>query len=175
MNFSKTVVSLGLLASLMSCQNSNEPSGASEKGTLTVTFDGKTRIYKDARISVGKLGSIASLSINAGSEAADYLSLTAFGSEPGTYPYKQNINDYKQVSQVEYKTGGTVFNNYYVLICPEKSGYHSTSGELKITEYTAGKHAKGTFSGALLDANSENECNPVSKSFSGEFDITLAP
>lgn len=175
MNFSKTVVSLGLLASLMSCQNSNEPSGSPEKGTLKVTFDGKTRIYKDARISEGKLGSIVSLSINAGPDETDYVSLTAFGSEAGTYPYKQDINDYKQVSQVEYKTGGTVFNNYFVQICPDKSGYFSTKGEVKITEYTAGKHARGTFTGALLDASSENECNPASKSFSGEFDITLNP
>jgi len=173
MNFSKTFVGIGLLTSLLSCQNSNEPSTSSKNGTLKVTFDGKTRIYTDARISEGKLGSKVSLSINAGSDGSDYLSVTAFGTEAGTYPYKQKINDYKQVSQVEYKTGGTVFNNYFAQICPDKSGYYSTTGEVKITEYAAGKHAKGTFTGALLDANSENECNPASKSFSGEFDIKL--
>ncbi|KAA6439363.1 hypothetical protein FEM33_13965 [Dyadobacter flavalbus] len=174
MKFREKFVGLCLLTSLLACQNSNEPPASStEKGTLKVTFDGKTRIYTDARISEGKLGSIASLSINGGSTESDYLTITAFGSEAGTYPYKQDINDYKAVSQVEYKTAGTSFNNYFAQICPDKSGYYSTKGEVKILEYVPGKHAKGTFTGALLDSNSEDECNPASKSFSGEFDLTL--
>lgn len=169
MNF--TTACIGLMLSLFACKKSDEP--ASEKGTLKVTFDGKTMVYSDARISEGKLGSIVSLNLNAGSTETDYLTMTVFGSQAGTYPYKQNVNDYKQVSQVEYKTGKTSFNNYFAQVCPDKSGYYSTTGVIKIEEYVPGKHARGTFSGALLDANSENECNPVSKPFSGEFEIPL--
>lgn len=173
MKFSQTFAGLCLLTSLLACQDSNEPETSTEKGTLKVTFDGKTRIYTDARISEGKLGSIVSLSINGGSTESDYLTITAFGDGAGTYPYKQDINDYKEVSQVEYKTAGTSFNNYFAQICPDKSGYYSTKGEVKILEYVPGKHAKGTFSGALLDSNSEDACNPDSKPFSGEFDLKL--
>ncbi|MCE7063869.1 hypothetical protein [Dyadobacter sp. CY326] len=173
MNLTTTIAGFGLLVNLFACQESSEPATTSHKSTLTLTFDGKTKTYTDASISEGKLGSIVSIGITAGSNETGYLSLTAFGNKAGTYPYKQDINEYKQVGQVEYKTGGTVFNNYFVKICPDKSGYFSTVGEIKITEYTPEKHAKGTFTGALLDANSQDECNPKSKSFSGAFDITV--
>ena len=173
MNFCKTLVQISLLGSLFACQKGNDLTSSSNKTTLKVTFDGKTKVYNDAHISEGKLGSIVTIGITAGSSASDYLSLTAFGAQTGTYPYKQDINNYTQVSQVEYKTAGTVFNNYFVQICPDKSGYSSSTGEIKLTEYVAGKHAKGTFTGALFNANDEEECNPQGKSFNGEFDITL--
>jgi hypothetical protein len=173
MLLNKTLVSLGLLTALLACQEGQESTGGSEKSLVQVTFGGKTRIYNDASISEGKLGSISSIGITAGSTESGYLSLTAYGSQAGTYPYKQDINNYTQVSQAEYKTDGTVFNNYFTKICPDKSGYYSTTGALKILEYIPGKHAKGTFAGALINANGEEECNPDSTSFSGEFDITI--
>jgi hypothetical protein len=173
MNLRKTLACGSLLAGLLACQNTSESTSSSEKSTLTLTFKGKTKTYNDASISEGKLGSIESIGITAGSDGSDYLSLTAYGSQAGTYPYKQDINNYTQVSQVEYKTAGTVFNNYFAQICPDRSGYRSTKGEIKILEYEAGKHAKGTFSGALIDANGDEQCHPDSASFSGEFDITI--
>jgi hypothetical protein len=169
----KETLACGSLLLLLACQNTSESTSTSGKSTLTLTFEGKTKTYNDASISVGKLGSIESIGITAGSDGSDYLSLTAYGSQAGTYPYKQDINNYTQVSQVEYKTAGTVFNNYFAQVCPGKSGYHSTMGEIKILEYEAGKHAKGTFSGALIDANGQEQCNPDSASFSGEFDIVI--
>lgn len=173
MKFKTTFLSAGLLVGLIACQQSQESSDSSEKATLTLTFNGKTKTYTDASISEGKLGSIVSIGITAGSTGDDYLSLTAFGDQAGTYPYKQDIGNYTQVSQVEYKINGTVFNNYFTQICPDKSGYSSSKGAIKITEYTPGKHAKGTFSGALFDANNAEECNPDSAALSGEFDITV--
>lgn len=173
MKLTTSLLSAGLLIGLFACQQSQESSKASEAATLTLTFKGKTKTYTDVSISEGKLGSIVSIGITAGSTGDDYLSLTAFGNHAGTYPYKQDIGNYTQVSQVEYKTDGTVFNNYFTQICPDKSGYSSSKGEITITEYTPGKHAKGTFSGALFDANNPEECHPDSASFSGEFDITI--
>lgn len=171
MKFITTAACLALLMNLFACRKSDK--SESDKGTLTVTFDGKTKVYNDARVSEGKLGEIVSLNFNAGSEASDNLSITVFGTQAGSYPYKQKIDDYKQVSQIEYKTKETVFNNYFVQICPDKTGYYSTPGEVKIEEYVAGQHIKGTFSGALLDAHSENECEPVNNTFSGTFDIPV--
>jgi hypothetical protein len=173
MNFKKTLVCRSLMASLLACQGTKESAGSSEKSTLKVTFNGRTKTYNDASISEGKLGSIETIGITAGPDGSDYLSLTAYGSQAGTYPYKQDVNNYTQVSQVEYKTAGTVFNNYFAQICPDKSGYRSTIGEIKILEYEAGKRAKGTFSGALIDANGAEQCKPDSASFSGEFDIVI--
>ncbi|WP_031529981.1 hypothetical protein [Dyadobacter crusticola] len=170
MKITFNLITLALL-SLFACQQNDEP--ASGKTTLKLTFNGVTRVYSDARFSEGKLGSISSITVNAGSSGADYLSLSVYGSGAGTYPYKQDMADYHGVSQVEYKINGKLFNNYFAKICPAESGYYSTTGQIKIDEYVAGKRAKGTFTGALLDAHSEDECNPSPNSFSGEFDITL--
>jgi len=173
MNLKETLTFGTMMLFLLACQNKSESTSTSEKSTLKLTFNGKTKTYHDASISEGKLGSIESIGITAGSDGSDYLSLTAYGSQAATYPYKQEINNYTQVSQVEYKTAGTVFNNYFAQMCPDKSGYRSTKGEITILEYEPGKHAKGTFSGALIDANGDEQCNPDSASFSGEFDIAI--
>ncbi|MCE7073148.1 hypothetical protein LZG74_22720 [Dyadobacter sp. CY327] len=173
MNFKRTLVCGSLMISLLSCNSTTDSSNSSEKSTLKLTFNGKTKTYTDARISDGKFGSIQTIGITAGADGSDYLSLNVYGATAGTYPYKQDMSIYTQVSQVEYKTAGTVFNNYFAQMCPDKSGYRSTIGEIKILEYEAGKHAKGTFSGALIDANGDEQCNPDSISFSGEFDIAV--
>lgn len=172
MRINTTLWCLALL-SMAACGQSDKTGDQSEGGTLKLSFGGKTKIYTDARFSAGKLGSIESIDINAGSDASDYLSLTVYGLEPGVYPYKKNINEYQKVSQVEYKIDGELFNHYFARICPDTSGYYSKGGEIKIEEFEVGKHLKGTFSGDLIDSNGEDECHPTSKSFSGEFDITM--
>ena len=161
---------LSLLGGL-ACQNKHETE--SGKGVMTIHFAGKVVTYTDARFSEAKLGLIEGIVLNAGSSDADYLTLTLFGIQAGSYSYKQNVGDNRQVSQVDFRKDGKMFNNYFVKICPDKSGYHSSVGKIEVTEYVRGERIKGTFSGALLDAHSEDECEPSSQAFSGEFDITV--
>ncbi|UOQ52026.1 hypothetical protein [Hymenobacter cellulosivorans] len=175
-----TITAASVLVSLLaSCQSNSsskdqDPTPTAAQGYLKVNFDGQTKVYSDARISVGQMGSIKSLTITAGSTSKDYLTISVFGSTPGNYPYRTDLNIYEQVSQVEYQIHDTKFNNYKALLCPTTSDYYSTTGQVQLTEYVAGKRAKGTFSGELLDQNAEDECSKAGKSFSGEFSV-VAP
>ena len=166
----KLFLILSLLSGL-ACQSKIE--AESDKGVVKVNFAGQMITYNDGRFSEGKLGSIESIVLNAGSTESDYLTLTLFGTKVGTYPYKQKIGDYNQVSQVDFQKGGKKYSNYFVKICPDKSGYYSSIGKIEISEYVSGKRIKGTFSGELMDAHSEDECEPSSRPFSGEFDIPV--
>lgn len=163
------LLTLSFLSGL-ACENKNEAKSAN--GVMTVNFAGQKITYNNIRFSEGKLGSVESLVLNAGSTESDYLTLTLFGTKVGAYSYKQKVGDYSQVSQVDFRKDGKTFNNYFVKICPDKSGYYSSIGKIEVTEYVKEKRIKGTFSGALLDAHSEDECEPSSQAFSGEFDIT---
>ncbi len=145
---------------------------ASADNYLKVSFDGKTRTYADASFGSGQLGAIKTINITGGSTADDYLTLDVFGSAAGTFPYRQAMSQYTAVSQVEYKLGGKVFDNYKALVCPTSAGYYSTQGQVVITEYVPGQRLRGTFAGALLDQNDPDECSKQSKPFSGEFCLT---
>lgn len=160
---------------LNACQkNDAKPDGAdpSKKSYVKVTFDGQTKTYTDARLGTeGRLNSVVVWDVIAGSSAADYLTISVFSTQAGTYPYRQDLNSYAGVSQVEYKLHGDVFNNYKALVCPTESGYYSTVGQVNVEEYVAGKRAWGTFTGALLDQDAD-PCTKQGKPFSGEFFLT---
>jgi hypothetical protein len=177
MNPMKYLVAASVIVSLLSGCKQNKDAvvmdSASSKNYLKVTFNGQTKVYTDVRFSESKLSSVAILDINAGSSASDRLTISVFGLKAGTYPYRDNLNKYDQVSQVEYKTNNTVFNNYKALVCPTESGYYSTSGQVKVEEYVAGKLARGSFSGALLDSHGD-DCSKESVPFSGEFYVTAS-
>ena len=177
MHFFQFIATASVLVSLLTaCQEGTEataPTPDDSQNYIKVTFDGQTKVYTDVSLNdEGSLGSVVSWGMTAGSSANDYLTISLFGAKAGTYPFRKKIDNYTQVSQVEYKTHDTSFNNYKALICPASSGYYSTDGQVTVTYYNAGKLAKGTFSGTLLDQNETDECNKVGKPFSGEFFLT---
>ena len=187
MLFLRVVTAAGVLASLLtSCQSTpaakaeskpstevaNGSTGTNSQNYLKVTFDGKTTVYPDASISdEGQLGSVKGWQISAGSSGDNYLTIYVYGTQAGIFPYRKDMKTYEQVSQVDYKVWGTQFSNYKVVVCPTESGYYSTDGQVKVTEYVPGKLARGTFSGVLLDQNAEDQCSKVGKPFSGEFSL----
>lgn len=167
-----------LVSTLPACQFHSEAKAESQNASpafsqnyLKVTFDGKTTLYPDVRLSEAQMGAIKGWQICTGASGDNHLTLFVYGTKAGTYPYRKDINSYAQVSQVDYQTQGTQFTNYKAVVCPTQSGYYSTDGAVNVTEYVAGKVAKGTFSGALLDQNDEDMCSKIGKSFSGEFSV----
>jgi len=177
MRFSRSFTTASVLVSLLTnCQESTKASAPTpdpSQNYIKVTFDGKTKVYTDVSLEdEGSLGSVVGWGMTAGSSTNDYLTISLFGAKAGTYPFRKDIDNYTQVSQVEYKTRNTIFNNYKALICPTTSGYYSADGQVVVIYYNAGKLAKGTFSGTLLDQNEADECSKVGKPFSGEFFLT---
>ncbi|GAB3945158.1 hypothetical protein GCM10028805_13790 [Spirosoma harenae] len=167
----KLVLAASLLISLLgACNQSTQSGEAIPTGSyLKVNFNGQTKTYTEVNITQAgnTLGEI-----KGSLPDADNLSVAFFGSTAGTYPYKQKMSEYSGVSQIEYSLGGRVYNNYKARVCPATSGYYSTQGVVKLTEYIPGKLAKGTFTGELLDANDPDQCSTNSVPFSGEFSIT---
>ncbi|MDO7874370.1 hypothetical protein Q5H93_06470 [Hymenobacter sp. ASUV-10] len=157
-----------LLTGLSACQ-AEGPAPQASSNFIKVNFDGQTKTYTNASLGEGRLCSLSSYSISGGNAAGDDLSITIFATKAGTYPYRQDVNVYHDGSQVEYKTGGEVFNNYKALVCPTSAGYYSTVGQVVVTEYVPGQRVRGTFAGALLNPNDPNECSKQGKLFSGEF------
>ncbi len=139
------------------------------KNYLRCTLDGRTYEYTDVSLAQGQLGALQSYHIEGGAVPSESLSLTIYGTKAGTFPYRPTLNAYENVSQVTFQAPRSQFNNYKALICPTMSGYYSTAGQVVVTEYVPGKLARGTFSGALLDAHDPDECNKQGKAFSGEF------
>lgn len=171
------LLAAALAGLLTACQGSTATAlapfaPASADNYLKVRFDGQTHVYPNASFSSGQLGSIKSLNITSGLEADGYLTLDLFGTQAGTYPHRQAMNQYADVSQVEYKIGGKVFDSYKALVCPTAAGYYATPGQVVVTEYVPGHRLRGTFTGALLDQNDPDECSKRGKPFSGEFCLT---
>ena len=165
---SKLIAAGLLLAGLSACQ-AEGPTPQASSNFIKVNFDGQTRTYTNASLSEGRLGSLSSYIISGGNAAGDDLSIAVFATKAGTYPYRQDVNSYRDASQVEYKTGGEVYNNYKALLCPTSAGYYSTVGQVVVTEYVPGQRVRGTFAGALLNPNDPDECSKQGKPFSGEF------
>ncbi|UOQ69730.1 hypothetical protein [Hymenobacter volaticus] len=174
-----TLIAASLLVSaLPACQFNSEAKAeskdarpATSQNYLKVTFDGKTTLYRDVRFSEAQMGSIKGWQICTGSSGDNHLTVFVYGTKAGSFPYRKDMNSYAQVSQVDYQTQGTKFANYKAVVCPTESGYYSTDGAVNVTEYVAGKVAKGTFTGALLDQNDEDMCAKTGKPFSGEFSV----
>lgn len=164
------------LSGLTSCQSSSPAetaaTAAPAKNYIRFTFDGQTKEYTQVSLDVGQLGSLKLYDINGASPDGENLSLAVYGTKAGTFAYRPTANDYHDVSQVTFQTKGGLFNNYKALICPATSGYYSTAGQVVVTEYVPGQLARGTFSGALLDANDPDPCNKQGKAFRGEFYVT---
>jgi hypothetical protein len=167
------------LSNLVACQPSAPAEAAVSTSTppagrnhFRFTIDGQTRECNHVSLTVGQLGKLKSYVIEGGTPQGDNLSLTIYGTAAGTFPYRPTANAYDSVSQVQLQTPAAQFNNYKALVCPTSSGYYSTPGKVVVTNYVPGKLARGTFSGALLDANDPDLCSKQGKSFSGEFYVT---
>lgn len=173
MHYPKLLATTGLLVGLFvacgSSMNGSDPVAPAGNNYVKVTFDGQTKTYTN--VDINQAGTTLG-SVSAGSKANGYVDLSFYGAAAGTYPYKQKISEYSGVSQVEYTIANTVFTNYKARVCPTTSGYYSTQGAIKLTEYVPGQVAKGTFSGELLNQNDPDECSTKGVPFSGEFSIT---
>lgn len=180
MRFLTSLCATGLtLSGLAACQYSPTAEAAASTSTapagksyLRFTFDGQTRACNHVSLAAGQLGSLKSYIIQASTPQGDNLDLNIYGTTAGTFPYRPTANAHDSVSQVTLQTPAAVFNNYKALVCPATSGYYSTIGQVVVTEYVPGKLARGTFSGALLDANDPDMCSKRGKAFSGEFYVT---
>lgn len=162
----------GLLAiGLVACSS---PKTAPKPGNnyVKVTLNGQTKTYTNVKLDEEAVaGSLRAWTIDARASEDDFLSMTLWGSGTGAYPYKPAIDAFNQVSQIEYRTKNGMLANYAALICPDKSGYYAPQGSVNVTQYTNGKAAKGTFSGALLSDQDADNCNKQGTPFSGEFSI----
>ncbi|PQA54551.1 hypothetical protein C5O19_22660 [Siphonobacter curvatus] len=141
------------------------------KSYIKVNFNGHTKTYKDVTMSLmggGGTGTVEGWSMTAGSNHGDYLSIGIFSRALGTFPYRQSMSDYHNISIVQYQQTKGSYDNYKALVCPTSSGYYSTQGKVVVEAFEAGKLAKGTFTGNLLVPDTD-DCSTESVSFSGEF------
>lgn len=162
----------GLLAiGLVACSSSGTtpaPSG----NYIKVTLNGQTKTYTDVKLDEeGVAGSLRLWSLEA-SSSDENLSISLWGTGAGTYPYKPTIDAFNQVSQIEYRTKNGLLASYAALSCSDGSGFYVPKGTINVTQYTNGKVAKGTFSGALMSDQDTDSCNKQGTSFSGEFSIS---
>ncbi|GAB3794841.1 hypothetical protein GCM10028819_09780 [Spirosoma humi] len=140
---------------------------------VKVTLNGQTKTYTNVRLdNESVVGSLRLWSVEVNISEDEHLSLSLWGTGVGSYPYKPAIDAFNQVSQIEYKTKNGVLNNYAALVCPDMSGYYAPKGTIDVTQYTDGKVAKGTFSGALMSNQDADNCNKQGTPFSGEFSIS---
>jgi len=174
MHFSPFLVASLLLNLLPACQSQEADPLTPDAGQnyVKVTFDGQTTTYTSASFTKGQLGSLVSRGLTA-HDAGGYLTVDVFGTQAGTYAFRKDVNQYAQVSQIEYRMGGTNYTNYKAVVCPTSSGYYSTDGQVVIDYDKEGRRMKGTFSGSLLDQNEADQCNKVGKPISGEFSLTV--
>jgi hypothetical protein len=167
----------GLLAvGLVACSSpgtSTDPAPKPGSNYVKVTLNGQTKTYTDVKLDEeGVAGSLRLWSIEAKTNDDDVLSISMWGTGGGAYPYKPAIDAFKQVSQIEYKTKNGTLANYAALACSDMGGYYAPPGSVNVTQYTNGKIAKGTFSGALLSGQDADNCNKQGTPFSGEFAIS---
>jgi hypothetical protein len=177
MRFLLSLCTAGLaLSGLIACHTSTLAEAATPapaaKSYLRFTFDGQTRECSHVSLAAGQLGTLKTYIIQGTTPQGDNLDLAIYGTTAGAFPYRPTANAYDNVSQVELQTPAALFNNFKALVCPATSGYYSAPGQVVVTEYVPGQLARGTFSGALLDANDPDMCSKQGKAFSGEFYVT---
>lgn len=139
---------------------------------IKVTLDGQTKTYTNVKlVEEGVAGSLRLWSLEA-SSTDENLSISMWGTGAGTYPYKPTIDAFNQVSQIEYRTKNGTLASYAAFFCSNESGYYAPNGTINVAQYTNGKVAKGTFSGALMSDQDTDNCNRRGTPFSGEFSVS---
>lgn len=140
---------------------------------IKLTLNGQTKTYTNVKLDQEAVaGSLRLWSVEASISEDEHLSISLWGTGTGAYPYKPTVDAFNQVSQVEYKTKNGLLASYAALLCPNTSGYYAPKGTINVTQYTNGKVAKGTFSGALLSNQDADNCNTQGTPFSGEFSVS---
>ncbi|MBO0952514.1 hypothetical protein [Fibrella forsythiae] len=163
------LLTIGLVA-CSSPQTTPAPGGGNY---VKVTLNGQTKTYTNVKLDEeGVVGSIRLWTIQATASEDDFLSVSMWGSGTGAYPYKPTVTSFNQVSQLEYRTKNGMLASYAALVCPDNAGYYAPQGRVTVTQYSNGKAAKGTFSGALMSDQDADNCNKQGTPFSGEFSIS---
>ncbi|MBO0953052.1 hypothetical protein [Fibrella forsythiae] len=167
----------GLLAlGLVACSSpgtATDPAPKPGGNYVKVTLNGQTKTYTNVKLDEeGVAGGLRLWSLEATASEDDFLSVSMWGSGTGPYPYKPTIDSFKQVSQIEYRTKNGMLASYAALVCPDQAGFYAPQGSVTVTQYSNGKAAKGTFSGALMSDQDADNCNKQGTPFSGEFSIS---
>ncbi|ARK12879.1 hypothetical protein [Fibrivirga algicola] len=164
----------GLLAiGLVACSSPQTAPTPGSGNYVKVTLNGQTKTYTNVKLDEeGVAGGLRLWSLEATASEDDFLSVSMWGSGTGAYPYKPTVTSFNQVSQIEYRTKNGMLASYAALVCPDQAGFYAPQGSVTVTQYSNGKAAKGTFSGALMSDQDADNCNKQGTPFSGEFSIS---